>query len=268
MARDYDVTPVSATVAACDMVEQSAPQPDQAAVDALATAVVAGDIDAIRSTLSTTPELANARLSNRRSMLHVATDWPGQRPRVAETIRLLIAAGADPMVRFDHPNGDATETPLHWAVSCNDVEAAVALLDGGADIDAVGGVIGNCAPFEEAVIFEQYDAAALLLERGATPYLPGVAALGRLELVGEYFDPAGRLRGSAPLLPNWSTIPSPHVLIDRAFQFACRAGHLGVAQFLYERGARVDAETPVGTTAREEADGNGYEHVIAWLDSL
>lgn len=51
-----------------------------------------------------------------RTLLHVATDWPGHAPRVAETI-------------WAH-----AETPLHWAASSDDVEAGDALRDLGADL--------------------------------------------------------------------------------------------------------------------------------------
>jgi ankyrin repeat protein len=250
------------------MAAHSPSTPDPASVTALAAAITAGDVACVDALLGDDPTLARAILPNGHSMLHVATDWPGHQPNVAETIRLLVAAGADPMARFEHPNGTAAETPLHWAASSDDTEAVGALLDAGADIEATGGVIGDCAPFEEAIIFEQYAAAALLLERGATAYLPGVAALGRLDMVVEYFDEHGELVDDSAVPPNWLAIPGATALIDLAFQFACRAGHLEVAHFLLWHGANVDAETPMSTTARHEAAENGHDHVTSWLDQL
>ena len=55
-----------------------------------------------------------------RTLLHVATDWPGHLPNVADTIGALVAAGADVDARF---TGEHAETPLHWAASSDDVEA-------------------------------------------------------------------------------------------------------------------------------------------------
>ena len=41
---------------------------------------------------------------------------------------LLLAAGADPN---DDCGGDRPETPLHWSASTDDLEVAVALIEGG-----------------------------------------------------------------------------------------------------------------------------------------
>jgi hypothetical protein len=54
------------------------------------------------------------------------TDWPGHYPNVADTIRVLVEAGANVSARFTGPR---TETPLHWAASSDDLDALDALLD-------------------------------------------------------------------------------------------------------------------------------------------
>jgi len=54
-------------------------------------------------------------------------------------------------------------------------------------------------------------------------------------------------------------------VLDRAFQFACRAGHLTIATKLLARGADPHAKTPADTTAADEAQDNGHEHVVRWL---
>ena len=87
--------------------------------DPLAVAVVAaihsGDVDALRRLLAEHPGLASARLGDdeadgmSRTLLHVATDWPGRFPRVASTLQALIDAGADVTARFGGPHD---ETPL------------------------------------------------------------------------------------------------------------------------------------------------------------
>ena len=59
---------------------------------------------------------------------------------------MLLAAGADPNDRGPEPG---SETPLHWAASSNDVDVASALIDGGADIEIPGGLIGT--PLDNAV---------------------------------------------------------------------------------------------------------------------
>ena len=99
-----------------------------------------------------------------RTLLHIATDWPGHFPNTAATIRLLIAHGANVHESFSGPH---SETPLHWAASNNDLAALDALLDAGADIEASGGLIGNGTALADAVAFGQWDAARRLISRGA-----------------------------------------------------------------------------------------------------
>jgi uncharacterized protein len=120
---------------------------DPLAVDVV-TAIRGGDVARLRRLLNDNPDLAHARIADprcddTRSLLHIATDWPGQYPNGAETVRTLIAAGADVNARF---GGAHTETSLHWAASSDDVEVLDALLDAGADIEADGAVIGGGTP--------------------------------------------------------------------------------------------------------------------------
>lgn len=238
-------------------------------LDDLVTAIVAGDVDRVGALLGEDPSRATATLpGNPRSMLHHATDWPGHRPGVADTIALLVAAGADPDVAMPaSEDGVVAETPLHWAASCDDVAAIDALLAGGATVDALGGIFGGCTPFEEAIIFDNDAAARRLLEAGATNYLPGAAALGRTDLIDSFFD-GSDLRTDVGVLPHWATFPPVQIVLDRAFQFACRAGHLDIARTLHGRGADPSSITPAGTSALDEASGNGHDHVVAWLDGL
>lgn len=231
-------------------------------------AIRSGDLVRLRVLLEADAELVNATLpQNPRSLLHHATDWPGHWSNVGETIGLLVSFGADPHVRFPSKEPSVAETPLHWAASSNDVEAATALLAAGADADALGGIFGGCTPYEEAVIFENYDVARLLLDHGATNYLPGAAALGQADDIDSYFDENGLVDVDAHMLPHWSSPPPAQMLLDRAFQFACRAGHLDIAKQLLAHGADRLAESPAGTTAADDALANGHERVVLWLRS-
>ena len=119
-----------------------------------------------------------------RSLLHVLTDWPGNFPRGAATVALLVEAGADVNARFI---GNHEETPLHWAASCDDVAVLDALLDHGADIEARGAVIGGGTPLADAVAFAQWNAARRLIERGAEATLWQAAALGLMERVAGHY---------------------------------------------------------------------------------
>jgi hypothetical protein len=238
-----------------------------ATIPELVSAILEGNTERIAGMLANDATLATATLpGNPRSMLHHATDWPGHRPNVAATIALLVDAGADPDVAM--PPGEdpaVAERPLHWAASCNDAAAVDALADAGADVDAPGGIFGGCTPYEEAIIFEQYDAARHLLARGATNYLPGAAALGADELIDDFFDAEGNVRTDTGVLPHWNSVPAAQTVLDRAFQFACRAGHLDIAKRLLERGADHTAITPANTSALDEARENGHSNVVDWL---
>jgi len=224
----------------------------------LATAVVAaiqrGDVEALKRLLVDNPGLATARIvaanGGERSLLHVATDWPGHFPNVAATITTLIEAGAD----VNPPRSDPPrETPLHWAASSDDVEAIDALLDAGADIEAPGAVYTNGTPMSDAVVFAQWNAARRLLERGARTTLWQAAALGLFNRVEE----------------ECAAQPAPSVdEITNAFWYACRGGQQETARYLLEQGADLNRIVHGGQTALDAAHESGNETLVTWLRSL
>lgn len=76
-------------------------------------ALQTGEVEVLIALLEEHPQLATERhgdADQSRTALHIATDWPGNFPRVAETIAALVAAGAPVNGRFAGPH---TETPLH-----------------------------------------------------------------------------------------------------------------------------------------------------------
>ena len=136
------------------------PADDPLAVD-LVDAIRRGDVAQLGRLLDDNPDLAHARIAHprcddTRSLLHVATDWPAHFPNGAETVRTLIAAGADVNARF---RGAHTETPLHWAASSDDVDT----LDG----DARPAPEDLTNAFWCACHGGQRTSAEYLLERGA-----------------------------------------------------------------------------------------------------
>ncbi|MGW5739583.1 MULTISPECIES: ankyrin repeat domain-containing protein [Streptomyces] len=214
-------------------------------------AIRSGDVHALRHLLATHPALAAGRISKDgpaagwRSLLHVATDWPGHHPHAEAVIATLVAAGADPDARFV---GAHTETPLHWAASNDDVAAVDALVAAGADIEASGAVIGGGTPLADARGFGQWRAARRLLELGARADLQDAATLGLLDQVETFL--------AAPDSPTRSEITS-------AFWGACHGGRLPTARLLLERGADVnwigyDGMTPLDI-ARAQAAARGQD---------
>jgi uncharacterized protein len=214
-----------------------------------------GAVESLQRLLNENPGLVTARLVDRderaamaRTLLHVATDWPGHFPNGAATVAALIAAGAEVNARF---TGSHTETPLHWAASSDDVAVVDALLDGGADIEAPGAVIGGGTPLYDAVGFGQWKAARRLVERGARTALWHAAALGLMDRVEEHFV---------------RKPPPPPDEITRAFWSACHGGQRRAAEYLLDRGADLnwvppwEKQTPLDTARREGAD-----ELVEWL---
>ena len=202
-------------------------RPPLAADDPLARALVAairaGDLPALEALLVREPWLARARVAGPdgmpRSLVHLATDWPGHFPNVAATLRALVAAGADVNARMPpHPKDpNCVETPLHAAASSNDLAAIDALLDLGADLEAPGAIFTAGTPLSDAVIFANYPAARLLVARGARLTFWQAAALGHLDLVQAHWTQ------SPPPAPDDAT---------HALWHACRAGQSKIAEFL------------------------------------
>lgn len=225
---------------------------DEPLAVAVTAAIRGGDLAALRRLLGRHPGLAGARVVKRgaaageRSLLHLATDWPGHCPATAEVIAVLVAAGADPAARFV---GAHEETPLHWAASNDDVTALDALVAAGADIEAAGGLIGAGTPLADARAFGQWRAARRLLHHGARPDLHDAATLGLLDRVTALLD-------AAPAGPEEVT---------RAFWNACHGGQLPTARYLLSQGADIDwighdARTPLDMAVTSE-----NPRLIDWL---
>ena len=172
------------------------PHGDPVAVE-LTGAIHGGDLDALRRLLAERPELASVHMIGRkrleggwRTPLHAAADWPGYFPAAPAAVALLLDSGADPN---DDTGGDRPETPLHWAASTDDVEVAVALIDGGGDLETPGGSIGT--PLDNAIGYSCWHVARLLVSRGAkVDKLWHAAVLGMLERIEQ-------LLGSGPTRP-------------------------------------------------------------------
>lgn len=227
-------------------------QVNEPLAQALRKAIQEGEVATLRELLDGDPLLARARVvgprAESRTLLHVATDWPGHFPRVAETIALLMERGAE----ADAPmgGGNAPERPLHSAASSNDVAAIDALLDGGADIESPGAIFTNGTAMSDAVIFAQWDAARRLMARGAKTTLTESAGLGLMDRVVEFF----------------AQEPGPgSELVTAALWHACRGGQLETVQYLAGKGANLNW---VGWDKIAPLDGavqSGNGELIAWL---
>ncbi len=185
-----------------------------------------------------------------RSLLHVATDWPGHYPDVATSIGVLVAAGTDVDARFRGPH---EETPLHWAASSDDVDALHALLDNGADINPGGGVIAGGTPLGDATAFGCWNAARALVARGA---IAGVFDLASLGMTDEL------------LVALAQDEPARTDELNHAFWSACHGNQVATARALADLGAELDwlpgweQATPLDIAARA-----GAHDALRWLHS-
>lgn len=229
---------------------------------AMSEAIRTGDLESLRRLLSENPGLADARLVNKdggsRVPLHLAADWPGFFPGGPAVVAMLIEAGADPDVALE--GGRWPETPLHWAASSDDVEVARALLDGGARTEVAGASIADGTALDNAVGYGCWRVAYLLVDRGAhVTKLWQAAGLGMMPRVEE-------MLAAAPA-------PAPRDIND-AFWQACNGGHRRVAEYLFARGADVNAvpdwaeRTPLDAAGGgPEGPGldTGREALVTWL---
>jgi hypothetical protein len=220
-----------------------------------------GDVDRVRRLVSENPDLAWARFGSRergtRTALHVVADWPGYFPNGPEIVKLLIEAGADPNAlttrRGQEVPGQGSETPLHYAASSDDVDVAVALIDGGAELETPDGSIGT--PLDNAVGYRCWHVARLLVVRGArVEKLWHAGALGMLDRLDELLVP-----GVDP------------EQISQGFWHASAAGQRRAAERLLNAGADLNWQPDYAEgTALDAATGLGTQqaNVVEWLRSV
>jgi hypothetical protein len=211
-----------------------------------------GDVVGLAALLEAEPALAGSRLAvaGGRTPLHVVSDWPGYFPNGPAVVALLVGAGANPNVRSD--DDDHGETPLHWTASSDDVDVALALIEGGADLETPSGSIGT--PLDNAIGYQCWHVARLLVARGArVDRLWHASALGMLDR-----------------LEHLLRSETDSEQISQAFWHACAGGQRRAAERLLRAGADLTwVPDYADGTALDAATGRGtrQENVIEWLRS-
>ena len=239
------------------------PNNEPLAVD-LTKAIRAGDLTKLNHLLAEHPGLASAMVvdskGGARSPLHIVADWPGHFPNGAATVRDLLRAGADVNA---HVEG-CSEMPLHWAASCDDIAVLDALLDAGANIEEPGACIAGGTALDDAVAFGQWRAAYRLVERGARTAVWHSSALGLMDRIEAYIA-----NPKTPSLYPWGNGRGASLdEVTIAFWCACHGGQRQAAEYLLERGAKLnwisdwDGLTPLDAAQRSEAPD-----LIQWLRS-
>jgi len=225
-----------------------ADSPD-AEFESAADAVVAGDLETLRSLLQANPALVQARSArdHAATLLHyIAANghegWRQKTPKNAvDVARLLLDAGAEPDALAQMYGGDATT--MDMLVSSVHPHAAgvqVALVDTLVDYGAtVNGVEDNGSPLMTALRFHYPLAAEALAKRGArVDNVITAAALGRTDLVSAFVTDNGELRPDVPLAHvRWPRLPrDPKVHLAYALTWAATWGRREVVELMLRKG--------------------------------
>jgi len=225
-----------------------ADSPD-AEFESAADAVVAGDLETLRSLLQANPALVQARSArdHAATLLHyIAANghegWRQKTPKNAvDVARLLLDAGAEPDALAQMYGGDATT--MDMLVSSVHPHAAgvqVALVDTLVDYGAtVIGVEDNGSPLMTALRFHYPLAAEALAKRGArVDNVITAAALGRTDLVSAFVTDNGELRPDVPLAHvRWPRLPrDPKVHLAYALTWAATWGRREVVELMLRKG--------------------------------
>lgn len=215
--------------------------------------VKAGALHELKSMISQHQQLVDLRdIPDNRGMqntlLHEVTgmgelDWPES---AAEIASLLIEHGSNVDATEQEDQG---ETPLHHAVSVNNVEVAEVLLKKGADPERTGRFDGSIDTALGYALFYGTDnrlkrffrnCPELLIDYGARVYLPFAAAMSRMDEVKRAFLKKKHLHPG-------SGKAGDAITIQQAFLFACRYGHIEVADYLLQNGAQINGRIPFFT---------------------
>jgi hypothetical protein len=108
LARKYGFPSWRKLKAHVELSEQAA-----AAVEAISS----GDTKSLKRLMSQNSNLAKTRVDDKRTLLHVATDWPGHFPNNMEIIAVLVASGADVNAAFAGRHSETRSTGLQVAMT-------------------------------------------------------------------------------------------------------------------------------------------------------
>jgi hypothetical protein len=217
--------------------------------EAAADAIVAGDVATLNRLLREDPALVHARSTREHgaTLLHYvsANGVEGYRQRTPKNIvaiaGILLQAGAEIDATTDVYGGGCTTlglaaTSVHPEIAGVQEPLLQLLLHHGARTDLSSA--GNRHSLVTACIANgRPKAAAFLASRGAPLDLPAAAAVGRLDIVENYFAATD---GSHPHMDQ--DVP------DEALLYACGHGRNEVVEFLLKQGADLGSHSGDGQT--------------------
>ena len=170
--------------------------------------------------------------------------------------------------------GPDGQTPLHMVAQYNDPRLAAVLVAYGADFEAKFGQSGHSA-LSWAVTCNALECARALVQLGAVPDLFCAAGIGSLTHVQSFFDAGGApvvgasRTGSSRLAADGSRLPCPPPAageqVSDALYIACRNGHAEVVRFLVGKQPDLSFRAYMGATALHWAYFGGSRAVIDLL---
>lgn len=250
------------------------PSSDIARFEAAIDAIVAGDERQVLELVGADGALTRARSTrqHRATLLHYVSangveDYRQKTPaNIVAIAKALLANGAQVDATLA-TGGDTTlnltTSSVHPADAGVQVPLVEVLLDAGAAID---GIENDCAPLMLALSFGYGNVAQFLADRGAkVDTIVAAAGLGRLEMVREFFDQAGKSK--APRNPGRrARVPeSPDEQRAQALLFAAIHGRTDVAALLLEKGVDPGVKGSQGFTPLHWAAWKGH---VATLNVL
>jgi ankyrin repeat protein len=146
-------------------------------------------------------------------------------------------------------------TALHYASSHGQPEVAEALINAGADLEAL--CKHHWTPVTAAVDRRRHRVLKILLDAGADPEASYLHRAARIDDVA-----AAKL-----LVSHGVDVDAPHPGMQSAtaLHIASRKGHMGMVEFLIDNGANLHAETTQGETPLSMAEARGHGEVVAIL---
>lgn len=238
-------------------------------------AIVSGNIAQLRGLLHHNPDLVRLRSMRQHgaTLLHYVgangtEQYRQESPANAVDItQLLIHAGADVDALADLYGGETTlglvATSVHSWRTGGQTLLIETLLAHGAAID---GAPNRWPPLMAALANGYLLAARTLAQHGAcVNNVVAAAGIGRLDLVKRFIDPMGNLLSLPPDVPLWGIPAEANAQLERAFFYACRYGHIDVADFLLLQGVAPTAQDNTGQTGLHWAVIGGQLRTVNWL---
>ena len=188
------------------------------------------------------------------------------------TVRRMLAADHE-LANARHPEGS---TALTAAVDHNRIGILEALLQHGADATRVYAHSAH-TPLSWAVTIENFEAARVLMRAGVASDLYCAAGMGDVAAVRAFFDAAGRVKpgasktGSSRYTPDGVRLPCPpesaREVVADALYIASRNGQVDAVKILLAHDPDLSFRAYMGATALHWAEFAGSRPIVDLLQN-